>query len=116
MDYFEFTKIYNIDQGQSLYVDEIYKLIEHRQSYSPFFNRELGYDLMEEVKVHQDLYDYHESGNYDFDCYFNQYLKSLEDEQLDGDIDWTPIEESDQYDIPFWKSTSDRITELLKFS
>jgi len=108
----------NVDYAHTLLELRHNEFIERNFSVPEgYYNREIGYDLMLEVKNKQEFYDHNESGDYESELYFLKELKPIEDAQI-KDTDWTEVEDiiegnyKEVY-IPLWKSTSDRITELL---
>lgn len=93
----------------ALYNRTLYWVTEHPTIYSvaAFFDRELGYNEM--LKLQQKQQE-----QADGDYLASEQERLEEDEQLSGDIDWTPIDNYSRHTSqPIVSIYHDRISELL---
>lgn len=94
-------------------ISEIFDLLDVYKSKHPMYNKSLGYESIIQCVKQSDFECYLESGSYEDDVHFDLHLKEIEENQMEN-TDWTPVADIDHHiDLPLWKTTSDRISDLL---
>lgn len=91
-------------------------IYKKQQDKNPFFDKEFAYDLMiETVEDEEHRYRF-SSGYYDELDYFKKYLQQIEGSQMKS-TNWAIVDDiydlSNGVELPLWKTSSDRISELL---
>lgn len=116
----EENKRYNYFEGEVVYMQSINECFNHQEKENrndPRYNPELGYLFMEDQRAYSQQEDYIESGQLESDEHYRAFIQPIEDEQV-VNTDWTPVDDiwaqEQEEGLPFWKATSDRITELLE--
>lgn len=87
-----------------------------QQDKNPFLDKDFAYDLMIETVNDEEHRYLFSSGFYEDLDYFKRHLQDIENSQM-SNTNWDIVEDiydlSNGVELPLWKTSSDRISELL---